>query len=248
MSRQPYLHDKPMPGIAPPKIRRLAVLAACLVAAACSHQAALDKQPTRLDANVPTDFSGSWERDYSRGDNINGVLNGLFYELGRKAAQRYSNDPRFGTSQPAISQRDAESLIALARLTELITRPDVLTIAQNDHEISIARKDDFSMRCEFHGGVAKGTISDYGTEVCGWDGKQLVSHLILPDGLNVVHRFALSTDGDKMRVTTTVSSSTSRVPFTINRFYMQFEAPRSDFNCIETLSMKRVCSTGDLTP
>ena len=197
---------------------------------------------------MPTDFSGSWERDYSRGDSINGVLNGLFYELNRRAAQRQSNDPRFRGPPPTISQRDADSLVALARLAELITRPDVLTIAQNDVEISIARKDDFAMTCQFFDGVAKGTISDYGTELCAWDGEQLVSHLILPDGLDILHRFALSPSGDRMRVTTTVSSGTSRVPFTINRYYMQFEAPSSDLNCIETLSMKRVCSTGELNP
>ena len=242
------LIETSMPRPARPKMRRLTVLAACLLATGCAQQAAQDAPPARFDGGMPADFSGSWERDYSRGDDINGVLNGLFYELGRKAAQRHSNDPRFGNPQPAISQRDAESLLALARLAELITRPDVLTIAQNDHEVRIARKDDFAMTCEFYDGVAKGTISDYGTEVCGWDGDQLVSHLILPDGLNVVHRFALSADGDKMRVTTTVSSGTARLPFTINRFYMQFEAPSSDLNCIETLSMKRVCSTGELTP
>ena len=104
------------------------------------------------------------------------------------------------------------------------------------------------MLCEFYDGVAKGTTSDYGAEVCGWDGDQLVSHLILPDGLIVIHRFTLSPNKKNMRVTTTVSSSTARVPFTLNRFYMRFEPPSSEFNCIETLSMKRVCSTGEIVP
>ncbi len=232
-------------------MRRLpGLVLACLLTASCSQPAIRDgaEAEAGFHGPMPADFSGSWERDYSRGDSINGVLNGLFYELNRRAAQRHANDPRFGGSQPSISKRDAESLVALARLAELITRPDVLTISQSDVEISIARKDDFAMSCEFHAGVAKGTISDYGTEVCGWDGQQLISHLILPEGLNIVHRFALSRDGDRMRVTTTVSSGTSRLPFTINRYYMQFEAPTSDFNCIETLSMKRVCSTGELNP
>jgi len=94
--------------------------------------------------------------------------------------------------------------------------------------------------------VATGIENDYGTEICGWDGNQLVSILLLPDGLHVTHRFTVARDGLQLRVVTTVSSSSSRVPFTLRRFYTKFERPRSNFNCIETLSMKRVCSTGEL--
>ncbi|MDH3751435.1 MAG: hypothetical protein OEU40_12635 [Gammaproteobacteria bacterium] len=220
----------------------------CLVVGACSQQRTLDKTIPSYQGAMPADFSGSWERDYSRGDDVNGVLSGIFFQLNRRAEQRFPDNSRMGNPQPGISQREASSIVALARMAELITRPDILTIAQNEHEISIARKGDFSMLCEFYGGVAKGTTSDYGAEVCGWDGNQLVSHLILPDGLNVIHRFTLSPDGNNMRVTTTVSSSTTRVPFTLNRFYMKFERPASEFNCIWTLSMKRVCSTGEIVP
>ena len=140
------------------------------------------------------------------------------------------------------------SLLALARLAELITRPDVLTISQNQNEISIERKDDFAISCAFYNGVAKGTNNSYGTEICGWDGEQLVSNLVLPDGLQVTHRFTVSRDGEQLRVVTTLSSSSSRVPFTLRRFYSKFREPASEFNCIETLSMKRVCSTGEIVP
>ena len=198
---------------------------------------------------MPADFSGSWERDYSRGEDVNGALRDLFGRLNRAAQQqRFPNDPRLSNAGTSMSQREVSSIVALARLAELITRPDVLTISQNAYEIRIERKDDFSMLCEFYDGVAKGTTSDYGTEVCGWDGDQLVSHLVLPDGLLVSHRFTVSPDTNYMRVITTVSSSASRVPFTLNRFYRKFERPTSDFNCIETLSMKRVCSTGEIVP
>ena len=220
----------------------------CLLLAACGSQPKVNTTTPAFDEAMPVNFAGSWERDYSRGDDIGGVLNGIFYELHRRAAQRASDDPRLGGLQPSISKREVSAITALARLAELITRPDVLTIAQNPYEISIVRKDDFTMLCEFYGGIAKATTSDYGTEVCGWDGDQLVSHLILPDGLSVIHRFALSPGGNNMRVTTTVSSGATRMPFTVNRYYMQFEAPTSDFNCIETLSMKRVCSTGEINP
>ena len=229
-------------------LRVRSTLVLCLLVTACSQQPALKNNTPGFEGAMPVDFSGSWERDYSRGDDVNGVLGGLFYRLNRQAAQRNPGDPRLGSATPGISERESSSILALARLAELITRLDVLTIAQNEYEISIERKDDFTMLCEFYGGVAKGTTSDYGSEVCSWDGDQLVSHLILPDGLNISHRFAISADRNHLRVATTVSSSATRVPFTLTRFYMKFDPPTSEFNCIETLSMKRVCSTGEIVP
>lgn len=219
-----------------------------LLMTACSQQPAMDFTARSYEGAMPVDLSGSWERDYSRGDDINGVLSDLFQRLNRQAAQRMPNDPRMGKAAATLSQREVSSIYALASMAQMITHPDILTISQNNYEISIARKDDFSMLCEFYDGVAKGTTSDYGTEICGWDGNQLVSHLVLPDGLIIIHRFTISSDRNYMRVTTTVSSSTARVPFTLDRFYIQFEPPSSEFNCIETLSMKRVCSTGEIIP
>ena len=197
----------------------------------------------RIDGDMPVDLSGSWERDYSRGDDVNQVLRDIYYNLSRTSADRaYTTRP--GPVQP--SSRDMASVRALARLAELITRPQVLTISQNDTEITVDRKDDFSLMCAFYDGVAKGTDSEYGTEICGWAGNQLVSHLVLPDGLQITHRFDVSQDREQLRVITTVSSATSRVPFTLRCFYRRFERLPPDFNCIETLSMKRVCSTGEI--
>lgn len=216
----------------------------CLVLAACTPaQPVIDEQMMRIDGEMPADLSGSWERDYSRGDDVNQVLRDIYYYLSRTSADRaYTTRP--GPVQP--SSRDMASVRALARLAELITRPQVLTISQNDNEITVDRKDDFSLECAFYDGVARGTDSDYGTEICGWDGRQLVSHLVLPDGLQITHRFDVSGDREQLRVITTVSSSTARVPFTLRRFYRRFERLPPDFNCIETLSMKRVCSTGEI--
>lgn len=214
------------------------VLVACTPA-----EPVIDARMMRIDGEMPADFSGSWERDYSRGDDVNQVLRDIYYYLSRTSADRaYTTRP--GPVQP--SSRDMASISALARLAELITRPQVLTISQNEQEITVERKDDFSLLCAFYDGVAKGTESDYGTEICGWDGDQLVSHLVLPDGLQVTHRFTVSEDRQQLRVVTTVSSSAARVPFTLSRFYRKFERLPPDFNCIETLSMKRVCSTGEI--
>jgi hypothetical protein len=225
-------------------LRSWNIVAACLVLVACAPaKPVIDEQMMRFDGEMPADFSGSWERDYSRGDDVNQVLRDIYYYLSRTSADRaYTTRP--GPVQP--SSRDMESVTALARLAELITRPQVLTISQNDQEITVDRKDDFSLLCAFYDGVAKGTESDYGTEICGWDGDQLVSHLILPDGLQVTHRFTVSADREQLRVVTTVSSSAARMPVTLRRYYKKFERLPPDFNCIETLTMKRVCSTGEI--
>jgi len=225
-------------------LRSFYIVAWCVALVSCTPaRPVIDEQMMRVDGEMPADFSGSWERDYSRGDDVNQVLRDIYYYLSRTSADR-AFTTRPGPVQP--SSRDMESIQALARLAELITRPQVLTISQNDQEITVDRKDDFSLLCAFYDGVAKGTDSDYGTEICGWDGDQLVSHLIMPGGLQVTHRFTVSGDRQQLRVVTTVSSSTARVPFTLSRFYNRFERLPPDFNCIETLSMKRVCSTGEI--
>jgi hypothetical protein len=211
----------------------------CLLVAACSsNQPTIDTSVPSYSGGMPADLSGSWERDYSRSDDIQGVLNSTLRRMYR---------PHPDTGYPVPSQNSSK-VVALARFAELITRPDVLTITQDDYEIKIARKDDFTMLCEFYEGYAKRTESEYGAEVCSWNGHQLVSHLVLPDGLLVSHRYTVAGNGKSLQVSTTIASNATQMPFTINRVYVKFDPPESDFNCIETLSMKRVCSTGEITP
>lgn len=198
-----------------------------------------------FEGDMPADFSGSWARDYSRGDDINQVLRNAYYEMGRS---RSRNGYRGGPGIAGPSERDIATLLPLARLTELITRPDELTISQTEHEILVERRDDFALLCAFFDGVAKPTDGAFGKEICGWDGNRLISLLELPDGLRVMHRFSVSEDRKQLRVITTVSSDTARVPFTLSHYYWRFEKIAPKYECIETLSMKRVCSTGRLTP
>lgn len=214
------------------------------VIAACSQQPLLEEGVARPRLGMPTDFSGSWERNYARDDELNAALRAAYDRLVRSMPdQRVPRGPNI-TVGP--SSKDWDKLVALARLAELITRPDVLTIIQDDFEIRVDRKDDFSLLCAFFDGASKGTMTAFGTEICGWDGDQLVSRLILPDGLQITHRFTISADRRQLRVVTTVASNTSRVPFTLRRFYTKFKRPAPAFNCVETFSMKRVCSTGEL--
>lgn len=216
-----------------------------LVAAACSRQPVIDEEMASIPAGpMPADLSGSWQRNYARDDDLNAALAAAYDRLARSIPdQRLAGSP----VPVSPSSRDTDALYALARLAEQITRPDILTIAQDDFEIRVDRKDDFSLLCAFYDGKAKAIESPYGTETCGWDGENLVSHLWLPGGLTITQRFTMSMDRRQLRVITTVDSSSSRVPFTLRRFYTKFERPVPALNCVETLSMKRVCSTGELT-
>lgn len=225
------------------------LLAACALISACSAPGPVINTTTpTFVGDMPVDFSGSWERDYSRGEDVQGVINAIFRERQRQIQQQQQFPDSRAGPRPGMSQRDMNALVALARLVQDITKPDVLTVSQDDYEIRVAREDDFAMSCSFYEGVAQGTNSPYGTEVCSWDGESLISHLVLPDGLLISHRFTMSPDGNLLRVITTASSGATRTPFTLHRYYLRFEAPPRAFNCIETLSMKRVCSTGEIKP
>ena len=188
---------------------------------------------------MPADFSGFWARDYARGDDILGVLQSAIYEIGKRNGHR-------DAAGPVASERDVSRMVPLARLVELITRTDELTISQTEHEIFVERRDDFSLLCAFFDGVAKPTDSAFGKETCGWDGDRLISVQEFPDGLRVIHRFQTSKDRQQLRVTTTASSDTAPMPITVSRFFWRIQKRPGKFECIETLSMNRVCSTGRL--
>ena len=220
-----------------------------LVTAGCASEGpVLDTTNPSFVGDMPVDLSGSWERDYARSQDVNGALNAMFQDRQRQVAQQQNSMSRTGPVSAGLSQREVNAMIDLARLIEEITRPDIITIAQDQYEIRIARKDDFAMSCSFYEGVAQGTDSQYGAEVCTWEGNDLVSHLVLPGGLIISRRYTMSPDGQQLREITTAKSSATRSPLVLHRYYLKFEAPASAFNCIETLSMKRVCSTGELKP
>ncbi len=219
-------------------LRTASLIFLCLMITACARQPAQDNAIRSYQGVMPVNLSGSWERDFSRGDDVNKALGRLFRQLNRSAqSQQYPN-----YAGPIAPYADVSSILALARLAELVTRPTVLTITQSDSELRVEREGDFAMVCEFYDNVSQGTVSEYGTEVCGWTGEQYVSRLLLPDGLVVSHRFTVAEDQQNLHVATTVSSRSSRIPFTLHRFYTRFEPLSSEYNCVETLSKKRVCT------
>ena len=229
----------PSPNFHIPRYLSSLLLAAGLLLGACSSQeeVLLVEDVKYFEGAMPADFSGSWARDYARGDDVNVVYQKAMWALARR---------RSNSSVPMNSDRDRAMLVPIARLAELITRPDELTISQTEHEILVERRDDFSLHCAFFDGVAKPHESPFGMEYCGWEGNRLISVNDFPDGLRVVHQFHTSEDREELRVITTVSSDEAPIPFTISHFYYRFEKPPGKFQCVETLSMKRVCSTGEL--
>ena len=227
-------------------LRWQSLLVLCWLLAACSQQPTLNNAVRSDDNAMPADLNGSWERDYWRGDDVNRTLDRWFRQLARSTPdQRLPGYPSLDNPGALISPQSVASILALARLADVITRLRTFTISQSEHEISVERDQDFDMLCEFYDGVAQGPATDYGAEICGWDGDKFVSRLILPDGLLVTHRFTIAPDSENLHVATTVSSSATGLSFTLSRFYTKFEPYPSQFDCIDTFSRNRVCTMGE---
>ncbi len=221
----------------------------------CASLVACSQQPTRSSAEsdftrlVPADLSGSWERDYWRGDDVNRALDRWFRRLRRAAPDlRPAGITDLDNAGTITTRGDVTTILALARLADEITRFRTFSISQSENEISVEREDDFDIFCEFYDEVAQGAITNYGVEICGWNGDQFISRLILSGGLLVSHRFTVAPDSLSLNVATTVSSTTTGMSFTLSRFYSKYEQSPSQFDCIDTLSRNRVCTTGGISP
>ena len=83
----------------------------------------------------------------------------------------------------------------------------------------------------------------FGTDICGWNGHELVLELRLPEGLSIQHIITMGAAGQKLLIATTVVSSQVSFPFSLNRVYNRFEPGESGFQCQETLTRGRVCTT-----
>ena len=192
-------------------LRSWTALALWLLVAACTQQPARDVAVRSNQSSMPTDLSGLWGRDYFRGDDVNRALDQWFRRLRRSAPNlRPAGLPELDNAGTIASPRDVDSILALARLADELTRPRYFTISQTEYELSVEREDDFDISCQFDDGVAQGARTLYGQEICGWSGDQFISRLILPDGLLVSHRFTVAPEGGELHVATTVSLSKYR--------------------------------------
>lgn len=190
--------------------------------------------------SVPTvpDFAGSWEVDYERSESTEEKLRYL-YDITRSHYQRQISrqDQNFHAVQAA--RAELQGLIDLGRLAEIITRPQVLTIEQSTEDILVERQGNFALTCDFDDGEI--TDNALGKEVCTWDKDQLIFHLELPGGLSVNHRLAISRNGQRLNLATTVISDSISQRFSINRVYMPFEPGEGMYECEFTLAKKKTC-------
>jgi hypothetical protein len=221
----------------------------CVSLAACAQQPALETAAPTEQSSMPANLNGLWGRDYFRGDDVNRALDRWFQRLRRAAPDlRPAGLPELDNAGIVTSSRDIDSILALARLADEITRLRYFTISQTEHEISIERENDFDVSCEFYDGVAQGAKTPYGQEICGWAGDQFISRLILPDGLLVSHRYTVAPGGEELHVATTVTSRSTGMSFTLSRFYNKYDPSSPLFTCIDTLSQNRVCTTEEGSP
>ena len=224
-------------------VRVCRLLFCALLLAACSSEAPKPAGPSPASSAV--DFSGAWEVDYSKSENIRDVYDRMSREFLREVERRQRSMKQGGGSAsvgPSV-YGSGEGLYALARLAELITDSQLLNIDQSEREITVKREGTFALYCEFDGSSFYTRQHSLGSEVCGWDAHQLVFQAYLPDGIAIYHRFTLGPEGTRINVTTTVRSDQVSYPFTMNRVYNRYDPNSSGIRCKQTLTRGRVCTT-----
>ena len=227
-------------------MRKLACILAPLLLTACAAEPVAQKPPqktteARTEPKI-ADFSGHWEMDYGRSDNVDRRLQTLYREWRQELQRRTQGDQRYRATMMPIESRDFRAVVDVARLADQITESQVLEIEQTAADIEILRENNFALTCVFKEGEPEVVIDELGAEVCGWDAHQLVFRIQLPDGLNIQHRLTMSEDAERLHIATVVDSRKS-VPFTLNRFYFRFNPLPEDYSCEYTLSRGNVCQS-----
>jgi hypothetical protein len=191
------------------------------------------------DNTQQVNFSGSWEMDYSQSDNTQEKLDSIVRDLNREA-QRRAQQGNMGQGSygggvviNSSGGNSGSSIMGLVRMADLITQSPLLEISQDMNKVRVKREADFDLSCEFYPGELNRVETPFGTEICGWNGHQLVFKLLLPDGLSIQHVMTMGAAGQKLNIATTVVSSQVSFPFLLNRVY----------NCEVTLTRGTVCTT-----
>ena len=218
---------------------RILFLLVVLLMTACQSRPA---EKVNFAAARPVNFSGNWEVDYGRSDNVQNQFNSLARQLQRDAERRARAAER-GSSYNGGVQGSGRSILALAEMAELITATQLLDVEQNEQEVRVKRDQSFALVCDLTQAPPVVTETPFGRESCGWDGHQLYFHISLPDGLDVRHRLTRSSLGDWLGVQTAVYSTSVSQPFVVNTVYGRYDPNAGGYRCTETLSKGRVCTT-----
>tara|TARA_B110000503_G_scaffold12013_3_gene16219 strand:- start:29241 stop:29918 length:678 start_codon:yes stop_codon:yes gene_type:complete len=201
------------------------------------------------DNSQQVNFSGSWEMDYSQSDNTQEKLDSIVRDLNREA-QRRAQQGNMGQGSygggvviNSSGGNSGSSIMGLVRMADLITQSPLLEISQDTNKVRVKREADFDLGCEFYPGELNRVETPFGTEICGWNGHQLVFKLLLPDGLSIQHVMTMGAAGQKLNIATTVVSSQVSFPFLLNRVYNRFVPGKSGYKCEVTLTRGTVCTT-----
>lgn len=188
------------------------------------------------------DFSGAWEKDFTRSDRWEDELERQLSQMRRDAERGIYADTRGGGSSLVNSGRRGRgaNIVELAQLAGYIHRQTTLRIYQNTVEVRVQREGDADLVCSLDLPVEQTYISEHGDEVCGWEGPQLVFRIALPEGVDILHRFSVSEDREWLNLAT-VMTSNGGSPFTLLQFFRRYESPSEDFHCITTISRGNSC-------
>ncbi len=219
----------------PALVRLLSPVLFGLLVSACSTE------PVQREiAADPVDMNGNWELDYGSSDNLQAQFRSSMRSL-REQQVRAANAERSGVV--VGNGGSGQSLYALAQMAELVTQSQLMEIEQDRVSIRVEREDNFSLSCNYRGEEISQQDYGVGRERCFWDGQQLIFEIRLPEGLDIVHRYSVSTDGETLAVVTSLYSDKVTGPFSVRRIYRRFEPGKSPYRCTETLSRGRVCTT-----
>ena len=201
--------------------------------------------PTSHDDSPVPDLSGHWEVDYARSDSVQTQLNASFREVQRELRRRSEAAER-GASYKGPPMGDLDTLVAVAKMAELVTEPELLEVYQDARRVRIERENSFALSCELVG--AQSVPSLLGAEQCWWDGRQLHFRVMLPDGLLIKHRFVRSADGLSLSQRTELTAPGVARDMEVVRIFSRYDPTERGYRCTETLTRGRVCTTEQVAP
>ena len=219
----------------------LSVLVFCLFGCA----SAPTPMPSSHDASPVPDLSGNWEVDYARSDSVQTQLNASFKEVQRELRRRREAAER-GASYQGTPMGDLDTLVAVAKMAELVTEPELLEVYQDARRVRIERENSFALSCELL--EAQSVPSLLGAEQCWWDGHQLHFRVLLPDGLLIKHRFVRSADGLSLSQRTALTAPGVARDIEVVKIFSRYDPSERGYRCMETLSRGRVCTTEQAAP
>ena len=202
----------------------------------CASEAPIERPVVKAVAEL----GGHWEVDYARSDTVQTQINASFREVQREIRRR-QEAVESGASPQGMPLGDADTLIALAKMAELVTDSDLLEIEQDPHILRVQRANNFALSCDLD--EAQVVHSLLGAERCWWDGQQWHFLVRLPNGLSIEHRFSVSEDSRSLAQRTVLAAPGVNRDLEVVRIYSRYDPSTRGFRCIDTLSRGRVCTT-----